>query len=129
MSDRGLAIVAKYQRWAAGKRYARKTSYEQEQQSLIRIYVPHFSKSFNLPCPRPALVNLDVDILINFWHPQIGNDTNKYHLKRLCCVHTFYFIFTIVWVYFYRNKIIKNGKTLRDYDCEIHTHIYIYMQL
>ena len=30
MSDRGLAIVAKYQRWAAGKRYARKTSNEQE---------------------------------------------------------------------------------------------------
>ena len=58
-----------------------KVSYEQEQQSLIRIYVPHFSKSFNLPCPRPALVNLDVDILINFWHSQIGNDTNKYHVN------------------------------------------------
>ena len=72
-----------------------KVSYEQEQQSFIRIYVPHFSKSFNLPCPRPALVNLDVDILINFWHSQIGNNTNKYHITRLCFVHTFWVIFTI----------------------------------
>ena len=91
-----------------------KVSYEQEQQSFIRIYVPHFSKSFNLPCPRPALVNLDVDILINFWHSQIGNNTNKYHIKRLCFVHTFCVIFTIkvtLFQHYYKIGNMKPYKT------------------
>ena len=64
MSDRGLVSSSKEISGGLAKKdiYALKLSYEQKQTNLIRIYVPHFSESFNLPCPNLILVNLNVDI-------------------------------------------------------------------